>query len=73
MTTRTMRLAAVLWADMRAAGQPAAADAALDGDVVLAAQVRLLAAEGHDVVVATTNTRHLDRLVDARDWLTIVP
>jgi hypothetical protein len=42
-TTETMLLAAELWAVARQEGRPAADEKALDGDVILAAQTRLLA------------------------------
>jgi hypothetical protein len=41
---------------------------ALDGDVILAAIALSIAAEGHEVVVATDNARHLSLFVDARHW-----
>jgi toxin FitB len=71
LTTQTMLLAADLWAQMRRSGRPAADDTALDGDVILAAQARLLAANGSEVVVATTNVKHLSTLTDARVWSAI--
>ncbi|MEA2586192.1 MAG: hypothetical protein QOF33_4277, partial [Thermomicrobiales bacterium] len=43
ITTETMLLAAELWAVARQEGRPAADEKALDGDVILAAQTRLLA------------------------------
>lgn len=63
-----MRLASPLWADARNRGLPTAGREALVGDVILAAQALVLAEEGHDVVVATTNTRLLERYVNARVW-----
>ncbi len=66
LTTAIMRAAATLWADARNAGWPTAVDAALDGDVILAAQA--MALDREVVVVATTNTKHLERYVDARLW-----
>ena len=74
LSSAIMREAAVLWADARNAGMPTAHDAALDGDVILAAQARSLVVndEADDVVVvATTNTKHLKRYVDARLWTEI--
>ncbi len=67
LTTPIMRAAAALWAQARNDGWPTATDAALDGDVILAAQA--LAVSDHEpVVVATTNPKHLARYVDARLW-----
>jgi hypothetical protein len=61
-------LAAQLWADARRIGRPTADPAALDGDVILAASARLLAAAGDQPVIATTNVDHLALFVDARPW-----
>lgn len=72
ITTRAMRLAAQLWADARREGRPTADRHALDADVILAAQTRLLIAEGYDAVVATTNVRHLTRFVPAAEWPGVV-
>jgi hypothetical protein len=68
-----MRQAAQLWAEARNAGLPTASDAALDGDVILAAQVVTAVHDGHDTVVATTNVKHLKRFVAARLWREILP
>lgn len=73
ISTAAMRLAAQLWADVRRAGRPTADPHALDADVILAAQTRLLAHDGRDVIVATTNVRHLARFVPTAEWGTIVP
>jgi predicted nucleic acid-binding protein len=72
LTTNTMRRAAELWAQVRQQGQPTADPHALDGDVILAAQILLAAAPGDSVVVATTNVGHLSRLVPAQRWQEIV-
>jgi predicted nucleic acid-binding protein len=66
--TETMLLAAELWAEARKAGQPTADAKALDGDVILSAQARLLDGEATEVIVATTNVAHLSRFVSALDW-----
>jgi predicted nucleic acid-binding protein len=68
ITTETLRKAAELWASARRQGRSTADQRALDGDVILAAQAQLAAAEGHEVIVATTNFRHLGWFVDARRW-----
>lgn len=71
ITTETMLKAAEFWAQTRQLGRPTADDKALDGDVILAAQAALMSYNGDDVIVATTNVRHLDRFVTAREWQAI--
>jgi predicted nucleic acid-binding protein len=72
--TPVMRRAAELWAQAQNRGVPTADKAALDADVILAAQAQLLGElTGDDVVVATDNIRHLARFVDARRWQEIAP
>ena len=73
ITTETMLLAAALWAEARRHGRPTADDKALDGDVILAAQARLVAAAGSSVTVATANVGHLARFVTAAAWQDIPP
>ena len=66
LDTPTMRKAAELWANARGQGMPTAAEQALDGDVILAAQA--LAVIG---TVVTTNPKHVSRFVDAKEWTEI--
>ncbi len=75
ITTAMMRTAAAYWAQAREQGRPTAADAALDADVILAAQAAALVADPtfDSVVVATTNVGHLSRFVDARLWSEVTP
>jgi predicted nucleic acid-binding protein len=68
ITTDAMLLAADFWAQARRQGRKTADDKALDGDVILAAQASLLTHLGDEVVVATTNVKHLSLFVDARLW-----
>ena len=70
LTTTAMRLAARLWAQARQTGQPTASDAALDCDVILAAQGLSL---NMPVMVATGNPGHLTRFVPAELWSSISP
>jgi hypothetical protein len=66
-----MLFAADLWAEARKAGQLTADAKALDGDVILSAQARLLRTESTEVIVATTNVGHLARFIAASDWQSI--
>jgi len=63
ITTKTMLRAAELWADARQRGKSTADPKELDGDVILAAQ-----ALEADAIVATENTGHMSRYVDAKLW-----
>ena len=71
LTTDVLRKAAALWADVRRRGLPTADPKALDADVILAAQAHAISAA--EVVVATTNEKHLSRLVAASLWREIQP
>jgi predicted nucleic acid-binding protein len=75
--------AAWLWADVRREHRPTAADTALDGDCILAAQSlsarrvysdkEIEQSGGVSVLIATTNPKHLERFVPARLWSEIQP
>ena len=69
--TETMLKAAEFWSQARQMGKPTANNDALDGDVILAAQAALLQNADNQVVVATTNVKHLSLFVDAREWKSI--
>jgi predicted nucleic acid-binding protein len=69
ITTEAMKLAAELWARTRQQGKPTADNRALDGDVILAAQV--LTAKFSAAIVATTNVGHLSLFVPAALWTDI--
>jgi predicted nucleic acid-binding protein len=71
LTTAAMRRAAELWALARQQGQPTAADAELDADVILAAQALTFGAA--TLVIATTNVGHLARFVPAELWQNLPP
>jgi predicted nucleic acid-binding protein len=68
ITTEVMLKAAEFWAEARRRGRPTADPKELDGDVILAAQSALVADEGNEVIIATTNVGHLSQFVDAREW-----
>jgi predicted nucleic acid-binding protein len=72
LSDEALRLAAGLWARARQQGQPAADRAALDVDVILAAQA-LSFGPAPSVIVATTNAKHFSQFVTAKDWQEIIP
>lgn len=63
-----MKRAAALWADARKQGLPTADRHALDCDVVLVAQAIQAGFPHPELVVATSNSAHLSRFVQARHW-----
>lgn len=69
ITTAAMRLAAVFWAQARQQGFPTAGDKTIDADAILAAQAATLS--NPNVIVATTNVKHLSRFVPADLWQNI--
>ena len=66
--TETMLKAAEFWSRARQMGKPTASNDALDGDVILSAQAALLQNANNQVIVATTNVKHLSLFVDAKEW-----
>lgn len=65
ISTSTMIKAAELWADSRKNGFSTSDDLSLDGDVILCAQAITY---GSNVVIATTNLKHLSRYANAKLW-----
>jgi predicted nucleic acid-binding protein len=72
ITTDAMRKAAELWAEARNRGYATADPKALDGDVILSAQVLMLGLPTSEFVVATDNVGHLSRYVPVEEWRKIV-
>jgi predicted nucleic acid-binding protein len=68
ISTSVMLRAAQFWAQSRKAGKPTAVDAALDADVILAAQTSILIDEGGQALIATSNPKHLSMFVPAFEW-----
>lgn len=73
LSDEALQLAAALWARARQQGRPTADVKDLDIDVILAAQALSFGPAPDDVVVATTNPRHLSQFVSAKDWQEIMP
>ena len=72
INTKAMKLAAHLWADVRARGLTTAASSALDGDVIVAAQAIGYSGLRDKLTVITENVEHLSRFdIDARRWQSI--
>ena len=68
VTTPVMLKAAEFWASARKMGRKSADDASLDADMILVAQAWVLARDGNEPVIATTNVRHLALFSPARLW-----
>ncbi len=73
LTTEAMLKAAELWAQTRQAGRSTAHDENIDIDIILCAQVLTSGLELSDIVVATSNLRHLSLFVNASLWTSITP
>ena len=71
LTDEALQLAAELWAKARREGRPTADSKELDIDVILAAQARTFGVPESDIVIATTNTKHLAQFVTAKEWTEI--
>jgi predicted nucleic acid-binding protein len=73
LTTAQMREAARIWADIRNLKLPTTDNKALDGDVILCAQALSLGIAPTEIVVATSNVKHLQRFLPASEWKAIQP
>jgi predicted nucleic acid-binding protein len=71
ISTEAMLQAAALWAAARKGGYATTTDQRLDADVILAAQVITFECGGADVLIATTNVKHLARSTPAEHWESI--
>jgi toxin FitB len=72
INTDIMRKAADLWAIARNQGYPTADVKALDADVILAATAIILSEQdGDEVIIATSNVRHIGRFTTAQIWTEI--
>jgi predicted nucleic acid-binding protein len=68
LSDEALRLAAELWAQSRQAGRPTAESKALDIDVLIAAQALSFGAAPHEVIICTTNPKHLAQFITAKHW-----
>jgi predicted nucleic acid-binding protein len=73
LSDEALRLAAELWAQSRQTGRPTAEPQALDIDVLMAAQALSFGAASSEVVIATTNAKHLSQFIAAKHWNEILP
>lgn len=71
LSDEALHLSAELWAKARQEGRPTADSKEIDIDVILAAQVLSFGALATDVVIATTNAKHLAQFVAAKSWADI--
>lgn len=72
LSDEALRLAAELWAKVRQQGKPTADAKDLDVDVILAAQALSFGPAPEDVVIATSNAKHLSQFISAQNWDDIV-
>lgn len=68
ITTAILRRAAQVWAQARNMGKPTANALSLDADSIIVAQALLMIDDGDEVVIATTNPKHLGLFVPAARW-----
>jgi predicted nucleic acid-binding protein len=71
ITQSHLDAAAILWGQTRRSGKALADPKALDGDVILCAQVLSFDLPATDYIVATTNRKHLSAFLTCDDWKNI--
>jgi len=71
ITTEAMLKAAEFWAATRGRGRPTAKDESLDGDMILAGQAATVNIGADELVIATTNVKHLSQFARAQLWTDI--
>jgi predicted nucleic acid-binding protein len=72
LSDEALRLTADLWARSRQMGKLTADSKSIDIDVIIAAQALSIGADASDLVIATTNPKHLLQFVIAKHWSEIV-
>ena len=73
LTDSALKLASTLWASARNSGKATSDPKALDGDVILCAQVLDMGIPATDFIVATGNLDHINLFVPGDDWSNITP
>ncbi len=70
VSTEALNLAANLWARAFTSGQTTRSEKDIDIDIIISAQYQLLKDEfpGQQVIMATTNLKHLSIFCDAANW-----
>jgi predicted nucleic acid-binding protein len=75
LTRDVMELAADLWARARSKGKATANDKNIDGDMIISAHWSILNDRypGREVIVVTTNVKHLGYFTNAYTWRDLNP
>jgi predicted nucleic acid-binding protein len=73
LSDEALRLAAELWARARQGGHLTADSKAIDIDVIIAAQALTFGVPPSELVVATTNAKHLAQFTSAKRWNDMAP
>jgi predicted nucleic acid-binding protein len=70
VSTEVLQKAAELWAQARRQGIPTADRKNIDADMIIAATSQLVQTQypGRNLLVATTNVKHIDSFIAAKTW-----